>query len=265
MIELFLFVSFVFLLIRHRFYWVITDKSIFGSKKNIFIAHRGQTYDVPENTLESFLDATKKGFDWIEIDILKTKDGVIVCSHNFDLERETNGKGWINETDSASLGYLRTGIYTHPRNTKELPFLKDVVCTLPNTIGYNFEIKTLSIFDFSLIKPLMDLIKDEKIEKYVVSSFNPLVIGVIKFFYPFVKTGFLIEERKYLWFTHWIHPNYLHPRADMVDDELIQLSIDHNIKISVWTVNSASGIQWCKDNKIKVIITDSNPYNVNFI
>ena len=97
MIELFLFVSFVFLLIRHRFYWVITDKSIFGSKKNIFIAHRGQTHDVPENTLESFLDATKKGFDWIEIDILKTKDGVIVCSHNFDLERETNGKGWINE------------------------------------------------------------------------------------------------------------------------------------------------------------------------
>ena len=51
----------------------------------------------------------------------------------------------------------------------------------------------------------------------------------------------------------------------MVDDELIQLSIDHNIKISVWTVNSASGIQWCKDNKIKVIITDSNPYSVNCI
>tara|TARA_B100000446_G_scaffold124977_1_gene116997 strand:- start:20 stop:175 length:156 start_codon:yes stop_codon:yes gene_type:complete len=51
----------------------------------------------------------------------------------------------------------------------------------------------------------------------------------------------------------------------MVDDELIQLSIDHNIEISVWTVNSASGIQWCKDNNIKGIITDSGLYSINYI
>ena len=265
MIELFLFISFILFLVRHRFYWVNTDGSILGEEKNIYMAHRGQTYDAPENTVESFLDAMRRGFDWIELDIVTTKDDIIVCSHNFDLERETNGKGWINETDSAALNYLRTGVYTHPGNTKTLPLLKDVIKALPNTVGYNFEIKTFSIFDFSLIRPLMALIKEEKIEKYIVSSFNPFVMGILKLFYPFVETGFLIEDRKYLWLAHWIHPNYLHPRADMVDDELIQLSIDHNIEISVWTVNSASGIQWCKDNNIKAVITDSNPYNVNYI
>ena len=265
MIELFLFVSFVFVLVRHRFYWKVTEGSLFEKETNVFMAHRGQTYNVPENTLESFQDAIKKGFDWIELDLVTTKDGIIVCSHNFDLERETNGKGWINETDSAALDYLRTGVYTHPSNTKELPLLKNVVLSLPKTVGYNFELKTFTLFDFSMIRPLMALIKEEKIEKYVVSSFNPFLMGIIKLFYPFVKTGFLLEERKYLWFTHWIHPNYLHPRADMVDDELIKLSIDHNIEISVWTVNSTSGIQWCKDNNIKGIITDSDAHSVNYI
>ena len=51
----------------------------------------------------------------------------------------------------------------------------------------------------------------------------------------------------------------------MVDDELIKLSIDHNIEILVWTVNSTGGIQWCKDNNIKGIITDSDAHSFNYI
>ncbi|SVC39656.1 uncharacterized protein METZ01_LOCUS292510, partial [marine metagenome] len=82
---LFLFVSFVFVLVRHRFYWKVTEGSIFEKENNVFMAHRGQTYNVPENTLESFQDAIKTGFDWIELDLVTTKDGIIVCSHNFDL------------------------------------------------------------------------------------------------------------------------------------------------------------------------------------
>ena len=265
MIELFLFVSFIFVLVRHRFYWKVTEGSLFEKETNVFMAHRGQTHNAPENTLESFEDAIKTGFNWIELDLVTTRDGIIVCSHNFDLERETNGKGWINDIDTSALDYVRTGIYTHPDNTKPLPRLKTVIQTLPDSVCYNFEIKIYRLFDFSVIRPLMNLIKEEKIEKYIISSFNPFIIAILNMFYPFVKTGFLVEERKYLWFTHWIHPNYLHPRADMVDDELIQLSIDHNIEISVWTVNSTSGIQWCKDNNIKGIITDSGLYSINYI
>ena len=265
MIELLFFVLCVFVLIRHRLYWKNIDDSVFGDDEINFMAHRGHPSEAPENTLESFKEAVSRGFSWIELDVVTTKDGIIVCSHNYDLERETNGKGWINEFNQSELNYVRTGIYTHPDNIKQLPTLKEVFQVLSDSVNYNFEIKIFSLFDFSVIRPLLDLIKDNKIENYIISSFNPFIIGVINIFYPSVKTGFLLEERKYIWLTHWIHPNCLHPRADLVDDELINMTIKRNIDLSVWTVNNKRGIQWCRNNNIKGIITDSDPYSINYI
>jgi len=39
------------------------------------MAHRGQTHNAPEITLESFEDAIKTGFNWIELDLVTTRDG----------------------------------------------------------------------------------------------------------------------------------------------------------------------------------------------
>ena len=60
------------------------------------ISHRGVTTNAPENTIESYLDAVNKGFRWIELDVLTTKDRALVCSHNFDLECETDSHGYIH-------------------------------------------------------------------------------------------------------------------------------------------------------------------------
>ena len=251
-------------MVRHRLYWKNTDDSIFGDEKINFMAHRGHHIEAPENTMESFKDAIKRGFRWIELDLVITKDSVIICSHNYDLERETNGKGWIKDINSSELDYVWTGIYTHPDNTRPLPSLTTIVQTLPDSVYYNFEIKTYKLFDFTIVRPLVEVIKKEKIEKYIVSSFNPFIIAYIKIFYPLIKTGFLLEERKYLWLTHWIHPDCLHPRVDMVDDELINMTIDRNIDLSVWTVNNRSSIEWCKNYNIKGVITDSDVYSINY-
>ena len=265
MIELLFFVLCVFLLVRHRLYWKNTGVSVFGDEEIVFMAHRGYPFETPENTLESYKDAVSKGFKWLELDLVTTKDGVIVCSHNYDLERETNGKGWVKDIDCSKLDYVRTGIYTHPDNTKLLPRLKTVVKKLPDSLCYNFEIKTFRVFDFSVVRPLVALIKEEKIKNHIVSSFNPLIIALIKIFYPFIRTGFLLEERKYLWLTHWIHPDCLHPRVDMIDDELIKMTIKRNLDLSVWTVNNRRAIEWCRKHKIRGVITDSELYTINYI
>ena len=265
MIELMLFVLCVFLLVRHRLYWKNTGNSVFGNEEINFIAHRGHPFNSPENTLESFKEAVRKGFRWIELDLVTTKDGIIICSHNYDLERETNGKGWVRKTDSKELDYVRTGIYTHPNNTMPLPMLSTVVQKLPDSLFYNFEIKTFRLFDFSVVRPLVALIKEEKIENHIVSSFNPIIISIIKIFYPFIRTGLLLEERKYLWLTHWIHPDCLHPRVDMVDDELINMTVKRNMDLIVWTVNNSRAVEWCKKQKIKGVITDRDVYTINYM
>ncbi len=64
----------------------------FYNNKPIFFAHRGYLLNKPENTLSSFLEAVKIGAQALEIDVMKTKDKKIVCSHNHYLDIEPCGR-----------------------------------------------------------------------------------------------------------------------------------------------------------------------------
>lgn len=55
------------------------------------MAHRGDYYNAPENTLAGFKMAIETGVDSCEFDVQRTKDGVLVLSHDGTLERASNG------------------------------------------------------------------------------------------------------------------------------------------------------------------------------
>ena len=48
----------------------------------MIMAHRGYHATVPQNTIESFKEASLNGFNWIEVDIQRCADGVYVLSHD---------------------------------------------------------------------------------------------------------------------------------------------------------------------------------------
>ena len=50
-------------------------------------AHRGNSGDFPENTIPAFQSGIDVGADWIELDILRTKDGQIVVIHDRTTKR----------------------------------------------------------------------------------------------------------------------------------------------------------------------------------
>ncbi len=54
------------------------------------IAHRGASGYLPELTLESFAMAHAQGVDYIEIDLIMSKDGALVIMHDLTLEATTN-------------------------------------------------------------------------------------------------------------------------------------------------------------------------------
>ncbi|HEY0288835.1 MAG TPA: glycerophosphodiester phosphodiesterase [Pseudomonas sp.] len=54
------------------------------------IAHRGASYDAPEETVASYTLARELGADYLEMDIQRTKDGVLIALHDDTLERTTN-------------------------------------------------------------------------------------------------------------------------------------------------------------------------------
>ncbi len=50
-------------------------------------AHRGDSASAPENSLPAFQKAIDDGADWIELNVHQTKDGVVVVTHDADLNR----------------------------------------------------------------------------------------------------------------------------------------------------------------------------------
>ncbi|GIX41417.1 MAG: hypothetical protein KatS3mg129_1150 [Leptospiraceae bacterium] len=55
------------------------------------MAHRGLSFYAPEETLPAYLLALEIGEDlYLEADIQRTKDGVLVCFHDDDLKSTTN-------------------------------------------------------------------------------------------------------------------------------------------------------------------------------
>jgi len=61
------------------------------------IAHRGFSARYPENTLASFRAAMDLGCEWLECDVRRTLDGVLVVLHDATVDRTTDGTGAIAE------------------------------------------------------------------------------------------------------------------------------------------------------------------------
>lgn len=58
--------------------------------KPILIAHRGASGDLPEHTLAAYKLAIEKGADFIEPDLVLTKDGVLVARHENEISGTTD-------------------------------------------------------------------------------------------------------------------------------------------------------------------------------
>jgi len=258
MIELILYYAFILLLVRHRFFWVARHREISSKDSPLIMAHRGLKTNSPENTISSYNEAIAAGFDALELDILQTKDGELICSHNFDLERESNGIGWAQHTNYKKLKNIQTGVYTHPQNPQTIARLQDVLDEIPKNIFLNIEIKTHSLFDLSASKTLGKLFKRSGIQhSFMVSSFNPVVVAYFRLFFPNISIGYILKNIKWLWTTHWLHPDYLHPRADLIDNELLEMSQNHSLPLNLWTVNTIPALEWCIQNHISGIISDN--------
>jgi glycerophosphoryl diester phosphodiesterase len=77
------------------------------------VGHRGLLHHAPENTLAGFaacLDL-RLGF---ELDVHRTRDGHLVCVHDDDVKRTTNGTGKVSELTLAELRKLDAGGWFDP-------------------------------------------------------------------------------------------------------------------------------------------------------
>jgi glycerophosphoryl diester phosphodiesterase len=61
-----------------------------GVPRPAIIAHRGASYFAPEESAPAYLLAREMGVDYLELDLQRTRDGVLIALHDDDLRRTTN-------------------------------------------------------------------------------------------------------------------------------------------------------------------------------
>jgi len=65
---------------------IIENANVNTNIDGLVIAHRGASGYVPEHTLEAYAMAHGMGADYVEQDLVLTKDGIFICLHDIHLE-----------------------------------------------------------------------------------------------------------------------------------------------------------------------------------
>ncbi len=79
----------------------------------LVFAHRGASASAPEHTLAAYRRALAEGVDGVECDVRLTVDGHLVCVHDRQLNRTSNGRGHVSSRTLAELERLDFGSW-HP-------------------------------------------------------------------------------------------------------------------------------------------------------
>lgn len=102
------------------------------------VAHRGGSFEAPENTINAFRNAVEQGVDLLEMDCWMTKDGIIVVSHDNDLSRCCGVDKDITEMNYDELppiqNRFKTHFYEEPLEFSgefKIPRLEDVFIEFP--------------------------------------------------------------------------------------------------------------------------------------
>jgi len=98
----------------------------------LVIAHRGASYDAPENTLAAVRLAWEQGADGVEVDVHLSADGRVVVIHDKSTKRTTGADHVVHDTSWDVLRGLDAGAWKGPGFSGErIPLLSEVLETVP--------------------------------------------------------------------------------------------------------------------------------------
>jgi len=176
---------------------VLTAVWCASANGQFIVAHRGASYDAPENTLAAFRLAWQKNSDAIEADFYVTSDQRIVCIHDKSTKRVAPEQPTLNVADATyeQLRQLDVGSWKHQRYSAErIPTLKQVLATVPRGKQIFVEVKS-----GPEILPLMQpqlAASDLKPEQIVIICFSEAVIARSRIMMPEYDANWLTSYRQ---------------------------------------------------------------------
>jgi glycerophosphoryl diester phosphodiesterase len=103
------------------------------------IGHRGAAGHAPENTVAAIQKGIALGVDFVEVDVRRTADGVLVVLHDETVNRTTNGKGRVDRLSLQEVKKFNAG------NGEHIPTLEEVLKVAAGEAGLMLELKVKGV------------------------------------------------------------------------------------------------------------------------
>ena len=223
------------------------------------VAHRGASYDAPENTVAAMKLAFEQGADGVEADFYLTSDGHIVCNHDKDTERTAGVKHVIVETPLEVLRKLDVGSWKNEMYRGEkMPTFAEIAETIPSDKKFIIELKVGP----EIVAPLKEALAQTDLEddQILIICFNEKTVAECKKLLPNLKchwlTGYKQDEKSGEWKPSLgevvatlkrSHADGLGSQGEMkhVDAEFLEdLCDEGHCEFHVWTIDDPKVAQY---------------------
>ena len=198
------------------------------------IGHRGAAGHAPENTLAAVRQGIELDVDFVEIDVRRTADDVLVVLHDATVNRTTNGKGRI---DALSLGDVR-GL--DAGNGERIPMLEEVLKMAGGRTGLMLELKVAG-----LAHPTVQAVQKAQLDRPVIyASFLHEELTHVRAAETEAALMVLFDRlpRAPVAYAMQYHAGYVGLRHDRATGRLVDAFHRENVLVWVYTANSLADI-----------------------
>ena len=234
---------------------IINGFNIYGNgvnKNSETIAHRGYVYKGVENSIEALEGAAEVGANYVELDILLTKDNKFVVMHDYNLKRLAGINKQVKDMNYDEVVGLpiKQGDYT-----SKIPSLEEFVNKAKAlNMKLVIELKPHGGEPSNYVDILIEEIKKLKLENYKFMSLNSNVMEELETKAPNLETGYVIP----LQFGNFHQSNidFFVIEDFSYRDRLVEQAKKQNKKVFVWTINDPALITKYLQSPADGIITD---------
>lgn len=210
------------------------------------VSHRGFCSVAPENTIPAYILSKKNGYEYVECDVSFTSDGVAVLLHDATIDRTSNGIGNISNMTYEQASQYDYGYWKNPeyRGT-HLPTFKEFLL-LCKGLGLHpyIEIKKDDSYTKDNIFSIVNEVKVTGMSgKVSYISFNKTYLEYIKAADAKARLGYVMSTITSTKITQATdlktdtNEVFIDAKYTNLTDSTIQLCIDKNLPLEVWTVD----------------------------
>lgn len=234
------------------------------------IAHRGQSSEAPENTLEAIVCAHQRGAKAVEFDVSRTRDGHYVLMHDDRVDRTTDHQGELKHWSLAHVQKMNvqrepTHTYGDPNAVVRVPTLEQAL-RLVAKLGLMADVEVKEDVDAEELATLMRPLLDELglWNRIWVSSFYPQHLHALRLAMPALIIAINVGVRSTLnpaintllasqWLHDFLGVSIVKPQHSLVTSERLRVWRRDHKAVMVWTVNTAADKELAATQRVAVI------------